>query len=72
MSDVKEVKMGTSDEPSLEKNNELGSGEVQDIGAQLFVEGEQITPEELEIEGAEVRKILDKRILPMVSYSYRV
>ncbi|CEN62862.1 Putative Permease of the major facilitator superfamily [Aspergillus calidoustus] len=70
MSDVKEVKMGTPDEPSLEKNNELGSGEVQDIGAQLFVEGEEITPEELEIEGAEVRKILDKRIMPMLYLTY--
>ncbi|KAL3494793.1 major facilitator superfamily domain-containing protein [Aspergillus germanicus] len=70
MSDVKEVKLGTPGEPSLEKNNELGSGEVQDIGAQLFVEGEEITPEELEIEGAEVRKILDKRILPMLYLTY--
>ncbi|KAL3444811.1 major facilitator superfamily domain-containing protein [Aspergillus insuetus] len=70
MSDVKEVKMATPDEPSLEKNNELGSGEVQDIGAQLFIEGEEITPEELETEGAEVRKILDKRILPMLYLTY--
>ncbi|KAJ0420474.1 major facilitator superfamily domain-containing protein [Aspergillus carlsbadensis] len=70
MSDVKEAKTGTPAEPSLEKNNELGGGEVQDIGAQLFVEGEEITPEELEIEGAEVRKILDKRIMPMLYLTY--
>ncbi|KAL2820720.1 major facilitator superfamily domain-containing protein [Aspergillus granulosus] len=70
MPDVKEVKVEAQDEPRMEKNNELGTEDVQDIGAQLFVESEEITPEELEIEGAEVRKILDKRIMPMLYLTY--
>lgn len=41
-------------------------GETHDIGANLYLEAEQLTPEELETEGAEVLKILDWRIMPMV------
>ena len=43
-------------------------GETHDIGANLYLEAEQLTAEELEIEGAEVLKIIDWRIMPMVSY----
>ncbi|KAL2845740.1 major facilitator superfamily domain-containing protein [Aspergillus pseudoustus] len=70
MPDIKEVKVEAQNEANMEKNNDLGTGNIQDIGAQLFVEGEEITPEELEIEGAEVRKILDKRIMPMLYLTY--
>jgi hypothetical protein len=67
MPDIKDVKVEAQDDPSLEKGNGFGNGEIRDIGAQLFAEGEQISLDELEREGAEVRRILDKRIMPMVS-----
>ncbi|KAL5334881.1 major facilitator superfamily domain-containing protein [Aspergillus crustosus] len=70
MPNIKDVKAEAHDEPSVEKGIELGDGEIKDIGAQLFVEGEQISPEELEREGAEVRRILDKRIMPMLYLTY--
>ncbi|KAL4871245.1 hypothetical protein BDV12DRAFT_206806 [Aspergillus spectabilis] len=70
MSDIKDVKVKAQIEPSVEKGNELGNGGIRDIGAQLFAEGEQISPEELEREGAEVRRILDKRIMPMLYLTY--
>lgn len=66
MSDVKDMKARAQDEPSVEKTSELATGEIRDIAAQLFTEADQITPEELEREGAEVRKILDRRIMPIV------
>lgn len=47
---------------------QVALGETHDIGANLYLEAEQLTPEELEIEGAEVLKIIDWRIMPMVSY----
>lgn len=62
MTETKEFKSGAQ----VDKNNELDSGEARDIGAQLFAEADQISLEELEREGAEVRKILDKRIMPIV------
>lgn len=41
-------------------------GEIQDIGADLYAEAEQLSAEELEQEDARVRKILDWRIMPIV------
>lgn len=41
-------------------------GEIQDIGAGLYAEAEQLSAEELEQEDARVRKILDRRIMPIV------
>ncbi|KAL4997864.1 major facilitator superfamily domain-containing protein [Aspergillus recurvatus] len=70
MPDIKDVKAEAQDEPGIEKNNELESGEIRDIGAQLFAEADQISPEELEREGAEVRKILDRRIMPIIYLTY--
>ncbi|KAL4799036.1 major facilitator superfamily domain-containing protein [Aspergillus venezuelensis] len=71
MADIKDMKLEARVEPAAEKN-ELATGEVRDIGAQLFAEAEQISPEELEIEGAEVRKILDRRVMPIIYLTYCV
>ena len=42
-------------------------GEIHDIGANLYVEAEQLSSEELEREGAKVLHLLDWRIMPIVS-----
>lgn len=65
--DFKESKVDQA--PSVEKNVALG--EVHDIGADLYVEAEQLSAEELEREGAEVLRILDWRIMPIVSRTSR-
>ncbi|RDW90077.1 putative MFS allantoate transporter [Aspergillus mulundensis] len=70
MQDIKEMKIEAQDEPGVEKGTVLDSGEIRDIGAQLFAEAEQISPEELEREGAEVRKILDRRVMPIIYLTY--
>ncbi|KAL4806495.1 major facilitator superfamily domain-containing protein [Aspergillus unguis] len=71
MPDIKDIRdiREAADEPNLEKN-ELATGEVHDIGAHLYAEGHQISPEELEREGAEVRRILDWRIMPILYLTY--
>lgn len=51
--------------PSAEKDVSLG--EVRDIGADLYIEADQLSTEELEREGAAVLRILDWRIMPIVS-----
>jgi hypothetical protein len=61
--DLKESKVDQA--PTVEKDVALG--EVHDIGADLYVEAEQLSAEELEREGAEVLRILDWRIMPIVS-----
>lgn len=53
------------DQPTVEKDVVLG--EVHDIGADLYVEAEQLSAEELAVEGAQVLRILDWRIMPIVS-----
>ena len=65
MSDTKDMR---ANEPNVEKTGELATGEIRDIAAQLFTEADQITPDELEREGAEVRRILDRRIMPIVGF----
>ncbi|KAL4818520.1 major facilitator superfamily domain-containing protein [Aspergillus spinulosporus] len=70
MHEIKDVKAKAQDQPGIEKNNELESGTIQDIGAQLFAEADQISAEELEREGAEVRKILDRRVMPIIYLTY--
>ncbi|KAL4751120.1 hypothetical protein BDW72DRAFT_203360 [Aspergillus terricola var. indicus] len=70
MHDIKDVKVEAQYQPGMKKNNELESGRIQDIGAQLFAEADQISAEELEREGAEVRKILDRRIMPIIYLTY--
>lgn len=50
-----------------QENIDQKSGEICDIGADLYAEVGQLSSEELEREGAEVRKLLDWRILPMVT-----
>jgi hypothetical protein len=55
------------DYPTVEKDVALG--ETHDIGANLFLEAEQLSAEELETEGAKVLRILDWRIMPIVRYT---
>jgi hypothetical protein len=52
------------DQSTAEKDVALG--ETHDIGANLYLEAEQLTAEELETEGAKVLKIIDWRIMPIV------
>lgn len=61
--DSKDAKVGHP--PAVEKDVVLG--ETRDIGADLYVEAEQLSTEELASEGAKVLRILDWRILPIVS-----
>lgn len=56
------------DRSTAEKDvTHVALGEAHDIGANLYLEAEQLTAEELETEGAEVLRIIDWRIMPMVS-----
>ncbi|KAJ5126795.1 hypothetical protein N7448_007574 [Penicillium atrosanguineum] len=56
------------DQPTVEKDVALG--EVHDIGADLYVEAEQLSAEELALEGAQVLRILDWRIMPILYVTY--
>ncbi|KAJ6120916.1 hypothetical protein N7523_005196 [Penicillium sp. IBT 18751x] len=56
------------DQPIVEKDVALG--EVHDIGANLYVEAEQISTEELAREGAHVLRILDWRLMPILYVTY--
>lgn len=67
MSDPKDAKAETLSTHSADRKDDLDSGEIRDIAAELYAEADQLSPEELEREGAEVRKLLDWRILPIVS-----
>lgn len=56
------------DHSTAEKDvTHVALGETHDIGANLYLEAEQLTAEELETEGAEVLRILDWRVMPVVS-----
>lgn len=52
------------DPNTVEKD--LGLGETRDIGANFFVEAEQLSASEVEREGPEVLRILDWRLMPLV------
>lgn len=54
-----------NEQPAVEKHVDLS--EVRDIGADLYVEAEQLSTEELERDGTKVLRILDWRIMPIVS-----
>ncbi|KAJ5883275.1 uncharacterized protein N7473_010161 [Penicillium subrubescens] len=54
--------------PAVEKDVSLG--EVRDIGADLYIEADQLSTEELESEGAAVLRILDWRIMPILYVTY--
>ncbi|KAJ5676780.1 uncharacterized protein N7477_002413 [Penicillium maclennaniae] len=45
-------------------------GEVHDIGANLYPEAEQLSTEEVAREGAQVLRILDWRLMPMLYVTY--
>lgn len=62
-----ESKEAKVDQPAVEKD--IALGEVRDIGADLYVEAEQLSTEELALEGAQVLRILDWRIMPIVCTS---
>lgn len=69
MADLKDTKDEAQCALSVDRKDDLASGEIRDIAAELYAEADQLSPEELEREGAEVRKLLDWRILPIVSDS---
>ncbi|KAI9038682.1 putative MFS allantoate transporter [Aspergillus affinis] len=55
---------------SADRKDEFASGEIRDIAAELYAEADQLSPEELEREGTEVRRLLDWRILPILYVTY--
>ncbi|BAE57670.1 major facilitator superfamily domain-containing protein [Aspergillus flavus] len=67
---TKDTKADARSSTSVEKHGDVISGEICDIGADLYAEVGQLSSEELEREGAEVRKLLDWRILPMLYVTY--
>ncbi|KAJ5430631.1 Major facilitator superfamily domain general substrate transporter [Penicillium cf. griseofulvum] len=61
----------TKVDQSTEKDaTHVALGETHDIGANLYLEAEQLTAEELETEGAAVLRIIDWRIMPMLYLTY--
>jgi len=56
-------------DPHSTVEKDVALGETHDIGADLFLEAEQLSTEELEIEGAKVLRLIDWRIMPIVSSS---
>ncbi|KAJ5901706.1 hypothetical protein N7495_002234 [Penicillium taxi] len=56
-------------EPSTVEKD-VATGEVRDIGADLYLEAEQLTTEEVEREGAQVLRILDWRLMPILYVTY--
>ncbi|CEO59211.1 Putative Permease of the major facilitator superfamily [Penicillium brasilianum] len=64
--DSKDVKV--EQPPAAEKDIDLG--EIRDIGADLYVEADQLSAEEMENEGAKVLRILDWRIMPILYVTY--
>lgn len=67
MSDIKTKTEATASTTETDKkHDDYATGDIHDIGAGLYAEAAQFTAEELEEEGARVRKILDWRIMPIV------
>jgi hypothetical protein len=62
MTDTKKAELDVRCSDSLDKKDDIAPGEIRDIGADLYAEVEQLSPEELEEEGIRVRKMLDRRI----------
>jgi hypothetical protein len=56
-------------DPHSTVEKDVALGETHDIGANLYLEAEQLSTEELESEGAKVLRIIDWRIMPIVSTS---
>ncbi|KAJ5578491.1 uncharacterized protein N7459_007455 [Penicillium hispanicum] len=57
-------------EPRSAVEKDVALGEVRDIGADLYVEAEQLSREEVKQEGAKVLRILDWRIMPILYVTY--
>ncbi|CAI7567570.1 unnamed protein product [Penicillium bialowiezense] len=57
-------------EPDSTVEKDVALGETHDIGADLYLEAEQLSPAELESEGAKVLRIIDWRIMPMLYVTY--
>lgn len=66
MTDTKEAELDVRCSDSLEKKDDIAPEDIRDIGANLYAEVERLSPEEIEEEGIRVRKMLDRRILPIV------
>jgi len=68
MTDIKTKTEATTSTTETDKlHDDHAPGGIHDIGAGLYAEATQFTAEQLEEEGAQVRKILDWRIMPIVS-----
>lgn len=67
MNQDKDKHVQVDPESTVEKDVALGT--AHDIGADLYLEAEQLSPQELETEGPKVLRIIDWRIMPMVSAS---
>ncbi|EYE99040.1 putative MFS allantoate transporter [Aspergillus ruber CBS 135680] len=71
MSDIKtKTEAMASTTETDKKHDDYATGVIHDIGADLYAEAAQFTAEELEEEGARVRKILDWRIMPILYVTY--
>ncbi|KAJ5987610.1 hypothetical protein N7451_011975 [Penicillium sp. IBT 35674x] len=62
--------VGKVDPTGEAKDKDVALGEVRDIGAGLYVEAEQLTAEEVELEGGKVLRILDWRLMPILYVTY--
>ena len=56
-------------DPDSTVEKDVALGTTHDIGADLYLEAEQLSPEELAAEGPKVLRIIDWRIMPMVRCS---
>jgi hypothetical protein len=70
--EVKETKVEQSTEKDVAFGDSRDIAGTHDIGANLYLEAEQLTAAELETEGAQVLKILDWRIMPMVGDPWHI
>ncbi|KAJ5131264.1 uncharacterized protein N7515_007303 [Penicillium bovifimosum] len=68
--EVKETKAEQTKEKDVAFGETRDIAGTHDIGVNLFLEAEQLTAEELETEGAQVLKILDWRIMPILYLTY--
>ncbi|KAH2273816.1 hypothetical protein KXV44_001967 [Aspergillus fumigatus] len=70
MTDTKEAELDVRCSDSLEKKDDIAPEDIRDIGANLYAEVERLSPEEIEEEGIRVRKMLDRRILPILYLTF--
>ncbi len=64
--DEEKIAPVTAPENAVEGIQVIEKAHVHDIGASLYLEVQQYSPEELEIESKKVLRLLDWYIMPMV------